>query len=987
MVSPLRPVAAQDRGEKALLRWARYHQGRHGKDLSVAESLLDLWPASRMQVFMEDVLNVEHGAASPDEGLNARSLVAFLKSEHLQLAQHADDFVASLSQRPAAVGEVELQWLWHLVELGTLRQCGLCMGGGGGGDENKTMQELQTRLQDLGVHVNRFRPQRMLPILVEIVKRLSNWEPDDSAQMEQAVLMFSDLVLPFRVLDLEDLKSVPHPRTFILMLALCVNPLASNSVRLEMSNLSIGGAQLHDNGVPTTPVTSQGQQPQSPFSSPARKASLSSIGAQSAAKYKAQVEHVQAELLQKQEELKELLAELREAEAGLRQTKARADKAEAALTLLKAQHEEKFELLAESNDSLVAELDTVTKINEDKLRAMEEKYRKKSEQLKSSEAETEQAFQMMAVAEVKIKDLEQRLQELLDEQIFWRKEKLELETARDAAVARMTVQTPASEGLQTTLREKEAEIARLAELIVEHEHRISLVDAERKKLAKENAVLEVELSASESMQMERGAREKEMAALVAQLEGELDQEKAAAAQAKKERDEIKTTHEEVVAKTRRLEVDSEIAKTNQKDLTKKLEQMQKRLETSEKKSSSASNLTETKVKLEARIQALEQECSECRKQIGTQGNVEASLKQQGQHLQQELAALTSALASKEAAWQEERRRTLEEQVGKDNEVALLAAKAEQDVKELVEESLRRQADLTQERDAASRKAEDTQKDLAAAEAKWDELQKVERGELKELRSRVARLDEELQRATMELAQWGVKMQELENAAKKEASELRKVADGQLQELQKQHALALTKERTEIARRLSEEHKMEAEKLEAKRKQSEHAREKEMAELSRRLEEASKASSRVSSLEKERDGAIAECKAIAARVREETKQLAAAKSAAESRETDLEAELKTMTEAGQLSAKEIANVKEEVRAAEARWEARLQEATAREREEAGKSVAAAVARVKNEQQQLDLRKRSPSSSSSVWLMWWAVLMACVARLFLAPLLEI
>jgi hypothetical protein len=245
-----------------------------------------------MLVFVGHLLGIADGdAPSPNEGENARALVAYVKSERLQLALHSDDFAASLETRPIAVGNVELEWLWHLVELSELRPKGLAVGGG---NEEQTLKDLVVKFSEHGITAKRFRPSNLLPILVEVVKRLSNWEPDDSEQKVHVVLAICSMILPFQLLDLEDLGHTQCVRVFVLFLSMFLDPLAS-SKRLEVSKINLfngvdSPARDFGTAVPATPPSAM-----SPFQVK-KTVSASNISSQVAAQLKKKLDEKQIEL-------------------------------------------------------------------------------------------------------------------------------------------------------------------------------------------------------------------------------------------------------------------------------------------------------------------------------------------------------------------------------------------------------------------------------------------------------------------------------------------------------------------------------------------------------------------------------------------------------------------------------------------------------------------------------------------------------------------
>jgi hypothetical protein len=276
------------------LRWVNYKLG-DGKGV---ESLLDLWPASNMS----SILKFKTSSAPldfVDESVKARELVAWMECQVGGLALNQADFVASLTRKPTSLGPVEMEWLWHVIEARELRKAGLAVGYG---NHEETAKDLRVKLEQLEIRCKRFRPSNLLNIMIEMVKRLSNWEPDDH-DTKQVVLTVANMILPVQLLDVEDLcGKVYHMRPFILYLTLFLEPLSSPK-RLEVSRSAIKEDTAGRGG-----REGQGNEPEStPMKSASSSASSAPITAKTVTLLKDQLAAKEAEMKQLQAlHLKEL---------------------------------------------------------------------------------------------------------------------------------------------------------------------------------------------------------------------------------------------------------------------------------------------------------------------------------------------------------------------------------------------------------------------------------------------------------------------------------------------------------------------------------------------------------------------------------------------------------------------------------------------------------------------------------------------------------
>lgn len=228
--------------QKVFLRWARAKRKPVG-----VESLIDLWPASSMAAFVEGALEQHVGAMSRDEKANARLLIKFLTSSGLNLRDETKSLLeASLSSTPTSIGSVELDFLWYLIQVSELRVRGVVVSS----DDNRIAKDLQAKLQDHRVTCSRFKPQNVIGILVEVVKRLSDWEPQNANEDErkQVAMTILGMLVPVKILDPEDLANLSAMRPFLLLACYVLDPL-SKKIRIEVTK--------SDQVAPGTPLLSR----------------------------------------------------------------------------------------------------------------------------------------------------------------------------------------------------------------------------------------------------------------------------------------------------------------------------------------------------------------------------------------------------------------------------------------------------------------------------------------------------------------------------------------------------------------------------------------------------------------------------------------------------------------------------------------------------------------------------------------------------------
>ena len=453
----------------------------------MCESLLELWPASNMQAFVATLLgaaNDEEHEQTVDQQSSARALVAYVKSERLQLALHSDDFVASLEKRPLIIGPTELEWLWHLVELCELRIRGLSVGGG---NVELTLKDLIAKLAEHGVTAKRFRPSNLLPITVEIVKRLSNWEPDGGEQNHHIVLAICNMILPFPLLDLEDLGRPQDMRVFILFLSLFLDPLAS-SKRIEVAKIDLlGGGNVQSTGL-GSPIARQRTLSSSSLGSPStnvspfqvkKSVSSSNISSQVASQLRKKLDEKQAELEQ-----------------------------------LSVLHAKKVELLKEENASLYQQIaDSETELAE-----LTEEFLEMRRHRDEVEEELDRALAAGMANRDKKEELERQLVQLeaalQTRESEWAVERRSLETAVQEAVSRLRQ----SQVSAAAIAASDARVAQLQQKLRDMESEVARVEAEKARLSK--------LAAKQKQQLDDGERPPldadSAAARIAALEAEID---------------------------------------------------------------------------------------------------------------------------------------------------------------------------------------------------------------------------------------------------------------------------------------------------------------------------------------------------------------------------------------------------------------------------------------------------------------------------------
>ena len=757
--------SSQDRGEKALLRWVRHYQSKCNAP-TLAESLLDVWPASRMQTFMAQLRGEEaQDDLSESEAEKAKSLVTFVKSEQLQLAGHANAFVASLQQRPAALGDIELQWLWHLVELTELRPLELATGGG---DDKKTLRDLHERLGRLGVVVNRFQPNAFVPILVEMCKQLSSWEPGEGDH-HAFVLGAVNVVLPFVPFDLEDLASPrpPHVRTFILSMALFLRALLSPKRLVAEQHVLPEGL-----GSPTTPLASSplAAAPESPFQlSPQRKLSMTSTAAQCIAKLTAKLE-------KKQATLNEVIACNESVTEHMRVVEAQAEQR------LRMLEKEVVELEA-SHEVKVAELTAA------RVRATRE-----------LEA-TVSAWQCKAEA--------------------WAKRQAELEAEVQSAVARVT--QPAAEPQSTALQKE------LSEAVADNALLMAALEFKQKEIAalkEEQAAMDVDLAEGEkalaAARTEAAAGKKatedckrleakceDLASTNRKLTLDLDRDKLARVEQKKR----------IIALEKMLE--SQEKKVSSPSGTEERRALEKkRLEGAEAK------WAKTESGLNAQIAALKQELAELVRQRAAdklawadeKQTIEKAAADKTVNLEQKYVNLTTErdAAVRSVAQMAEQMAHLEyERAAEKQATDKGTAAVQQQVDELLREA---KTVIVAERDAAVQKAREAAERVAAVE-----LQAQKRGaEVETLRSKLAHLEERSASAAKEAketearlrAELDAKVVEMEQLTLAEVRE----AEGKVAaKLRAEHG-----KEAERARKQSKELQARAQELEQSLRKSEQA---------------------------------------------------------------------------------------------------------------------------------------------------------------------